>query len=219
MMKEQIFNLISNIVKNHQLLTLLLGVLLIVVSAVDKLDIQSFSFNLNDPFGRLELAGIGILLILSFLDLLPTRKANAKGSDKLIYGVKIVGDNFELTSFKMTLGEGFNAAEIRVSGVIEVEIPSDKSIWLFHVYYGSKILYFPQRQVVISNDKKTWNGIALVGKTHSKNSKIIVAVVGDSGKILCDYYWWVQDETSKYIGLSKLPIDIIECDSRDIRVR
>lgn len=218
-MLEQIFTLISNIVKNHQLLTLLLGVLLIIASAADRLNIQSFSFNLNDPFGRLGLAAIGTLLVFSSLDLLPTRKVNAKGSDKSTYGVKIVGDNFELPSFKMAPGEGFNAAEIRVSGVIEAEIPSDKSIWLFHVYYGSKILYFPQRQVVVSNDKKTWNGIALVGKIHSKNSKIIVAVVGDSGKILCDYYWSVKDETSKYIGLSRLPIDIIECDSRDIRVR
>ena len=57
-----------------------------------------------------------------------------------------------------------------------------------------------------------------MGKIHSQNSKIIVAVVSDSGKILCDYYWFVKDETSKYVALSRLPADIIECDSRDIRV-
>jgi len=153
-MPEQIFTLISNILKNHQLLTLLLGVLLIYMSAVDKLDIQSFSFNLNDPFGRLVLAVIGTLLVFSSLDLLPNRKANVKVSDKTTYGVKIVGDNFEISSFKVTPGENFNAAEVRVSGAIEAEIPSDKSIWLFHVCYGNKVLYFPQRQVVISSDKK-----------------------------------------------------------------
>lgn len=219
-MLEKILDLVSNVIKNNQLLTLLLGVLLVCMSAVDEFKVQDFSFNLNDPYGRLGLAAVGTLLIFWSLDLLPTKKSAGKQNEgNSTYGVKIAGnDNFEVSSFKAVPGENFNTAEIKVKGLVEAEIPSDKSVCLFHVYHGREILYFPQGQVVFSGDRKSWSGSVLVGKTQSQSSKIMVAVVGDSGKVLCDYYWLVKDETNRYIALRKLSLDIIQCDSRDIRV-
>jgi hypothetical protein len=220
-MLEKILDLISNVIKNNQLLTLLLGVLFVWMSAVDEFKVQDFSFNLNDSYGRLGLAAIGTLLIFWSLDLLPTKKKSAEkqNEENFTYGVKIAGnDNFEVSSFKAAPGENFNTAEIKVKGLVETEIPSGKSVWLFHVYHGREILYFPQSQVVFSSNRKSWSGSVLVGKTHSQNSKVMVAVVGDSGKILCDYYWLVKDEANRYVALRKLSLDIIQCDSRDIRV-
>lgn len=218
-MIEKLFDLLSNIIKNNQLVTLLLGVLLICVSAADKFSVQKISFDINDSFGRLGLASIGTLLIFWSLDLLPTEKRTTKKQENetLTYGVKIAGDdNFEISLFKVTPGENFNTAEIKVKGLIETKMPSDKSIWLFHVYYGRETLYFPQSQVVISTDKKGWSGSVLVGKSHSQNSQVMVAVVGDSGRTFCDYYWLVKNETNRYVALRKLPSDILQCDSRDI---
>ena len=56
--------------------------------------------------------------------------------------------------------------------------------------------------------KKTWTGESWV----VSDTIVMVAIVGKSGRILCDYYTKVGTETGSWHSLERLPDDIVECD-------
>lgn len=215
---DKLITLFENLIKDYRSLTLALGVGLTLISALDKLTIQKFSFNINDTFGRAGIAAIGVLLIFYSLGIIPMKspkvRSNKKSED---YAIKIEGgEDLELSPF-ILVGAGFNTTEIKVKGTLEDVPESDKSIWLFHVHYGNETLYFPQRVAVIDKSKKTWSGTVKVGKSHAENSTVLVALAGKSGSILCNYYMRVVSETGAYIAFRELPPDIEKCDERNIK--
>lgn len=214
-MLEKISDFITSILKDFQHLTFIVGVLLIFISAVDVLEIREFNLDVNDPIGRILLAAIGALIISSAIGILPSAKRKPMPVD---LGIKILGENPIGGVLKRIPGEGFNTAEIKVSGEIKAPLPPDKSIWLFHAHYGRETLYYPQREVTVSKDAQSWNGTVIIGGERAKHSKAMVAVVGKTGNFLCNYYWQVNQQTKSYIGFAELPPDIEKYDEKDIKI-
>lgn len=114
----------------------------------------------------------------------------------------------------------------RISGTFGGEVPK-MGAQLFIIGDGPQ--YWPQDVVEFDTVNRKWHGRAYIGGEPPQDVTVMVATVGNSGRILCDYYKKVGEETgdilyekfakkeSLYLSLKKLTDDIVECDR--IRVR
>jgi hypothetical protein len=70
--------------------------------------------------------------------------------------------------------------------------------------------YWPQDQARLSfrQSDRTWRGEASV----PHDGVVIIAIVGNSGRILFNYFFKVGIITERYFGIDELPDDVLECD-------
>lgn len=122
-----------------------------------------------------------------------TRKA-------LGYGIKILSP---------TRGE-IRSGQFEVTGSYEFKPPAN-SVWLFIASLDDNE-HWPQGIVQFDEDTKTWRGVAYFYEKPPRDANIVVAQVGETGKILCDYYTRVGFDTGNWLPLLKLPSDIVEFD-------
>jgi hypothetical protein len=116
------------------------------------------------------------------------------------YGVKILSP---------THGE-IRYGRFEVRGSFESK-PPESALWLF-ITSPDGIEHWPQEVIQVDVESKGWKGFAALYERPSREARIVVASVGESGQILCDYYRRVGHETSSYPPLLKLPSDIVKLD-------
>jgi hypothetical protein len=200
--------LLNSLVKNTPLAVVVIGVLLVVIGAAGGL--PQLSLKVAEPGWRFAsgaagtlVAGFGGFLILRA----PSRSSNlaalAEG-----YGLKIFSP--------------VNASDVKeyvgVFGTFKNR-PPDKSVWIIERSLRSGVNSFKRRPLFDETDKR-WSApqCRLGGKTGEKRV-LFVAVVGDSGQALADYYFKVGNETGQWPGIETLPLDIVPCDSIQVRRR
>jgi hypothetical protein len=128
----------------------------------------------------------------------PLTATNPKSS--IAYGIKIS------SPAKGQLRSG----RFEVTGSFEA-IPGDGSVQLF-ISSPDDNEYWPQGAVKFDHTRKTWSGYVALYEKPPREANIVVAKVGESGRILCDHYTRVGHETDKYPPLLRLTEDIVECD-------
>lgn len=116
------------------------------------------------------------------------------------YGIKILSP---------THGE-IKYGRFEVKGSFEWK-PSEGTLWLF-VTSPDGMEHWPQEAIQVDFESKRWKGFAALYERPSREARIVVASVGESGQILCDYYRRVGHETGHYPPLLKLPSDIVKLD-------
>jgi hypothetical protein len=100
------------------------------------------------------------------------------------------------------------------------DIPSDRrSVWLItSLLDGSR--YWPQGRVGLEKSNKTWRGRVGLGSAHRPNEKmrVILATAGEFGESIFEHFLGTYDQQRPGIRLplTKLPPDVIECDSIEI---
>lgn len=76
--------------------------------------------------------------------------------------------------------------------------------------------YWPQSIVEFDTAAKTWRGEFHLGADPPEEGQIVLAVVGESTRILWDYYWKVGEETGEWPPIEELPEDVFVCDERRV---
>lgn len=118
------------------------------------------------------------------------------------YGIKITEPD-----------EGYFAAngEAFIEGEYTLRPPQD-SLQLIVI---ANDLYWPQprEEVRLRTSEQTWSGKAIT----EGGIFLVAAVIGDSGRILFDYFGRAGSETGTYVGIAELPNDVVECDRVFVR--
>ena len=97
------------------------------------------------------------------------------------------------------------------------DLPSDgRSVWLITSFLdGSR--YWPQGRVGLERSNKRWRGRVGLGSTNRPNEKVrvILATAGEFGASSFEYFLSTYDRErpGNSLPLTKLPPDVIECDS------
>ncbi len=100
------------------------------------------------------------------------------------------------------------------------DIPSDhRSVWLITSFLdGSR--YWPQGRVGLELSNNTWRCRVELGSTNHPNEKmrVILATVGEFGNSIFEHFLGTFDQQrpGSRLPLTKLPPDVIECDSIEI---
>lgn len=116
------------------------------------------------------------------------------------YGIKIVSPKH---------GE-IRYGPFEVTGSYDFK-PPEGSVWIFIASLDDNE-FWPQGTVQFDEAAKTWKGMAFFYERPARDANIIVAQVGETGKILCDYYTRVGHETGNFMPLLKLTSDVVEFD-------
>ncbi len=104
----------------------------------------------------------------------------------------------------------FEEEVVEISGSYSVEPPGE--IVLFTIVPPGGHNYWPQDPVRVDVRNKSWRGkLWLVGEPPIALDAM-VAIMGESGRTLYDYYWKVGEETGEWPAIEKLTDDIVECD-------
>jgi hypothetical protein len=104
----------------------------------------------------------------------------------------------------------FEEEVVEISGSYSVEPPGE--IVLFTIVPPGGHNYWPQDPVRVDVRNKSWQGkLILVGEPPIELDAM-VAIMGESGRALYDYYWKVGGETGEWPAIEKLTDDIVECD-------
>jgi hypothetical protein len=103
-----------------------------------------------------------------------------------------------------------HTGEIPVTGTFRM-MPPDKSVRIF-VASVDEEQYWPQGYVDYDSMTKTWKGTAALYDKPPREAYVIVAKVGELGRILCDYFTRVGFETGAWLPLRKLNKDILVYD-------
>jgi hypothetical protein len=121
--------------------------------------------------------------------------------------------NLTIEGSKRVAGGGSN--QYLLSGKYD-QWPPGKNVWLITALVGSgRPKYWPQGEISPSKTRHEWGGRVGLGPSIGKNEEMraILAIVGDCGRLLCEYY--LDTEDSKRPGhklpLPRLPGDVIEC--------
>ena len=119
------------------------------------------------------------------------------------YGIRIISPR-----------QGASVGEhLRVSGTFR-DTPSKIDAQLFIVTDGPQ--YWPQDVVQFDTLNRQWSGSVYIGGEPPQDVTVMVAIVGNAGRVLCDYYKKVGKE-NLWLSLEELTDDIVQCDRIQIR--
>lgn len=122
----------------------------------------------------------------------------------LKYGIKILSP----------INGDVRSGRIEVSGIFEMK-PSDLNVYLL-IASPDGLEYWPQDVIQFDEENKCWQGFVGLYERPSREARIVVASVGEAGKVLFDYFKRVGQETGNYPPILKLPSDVVKID--EVRV-
>lgn len=137
----------------------------------------------------------------SYAELLQKQQKHSSVSAKENYGIKIV-----------TPENGDKVGEtIRIRGVYN-ELPIGSTLQIFTISKDRQ--YRPQQEARVTVDKnsKEWRAslsAASIEMETGKSKTIGIALMGDAGDALCEYFWKAGHLAKQYPGIEKLTPDII----------
>jgi hypothetical protein len=94
--------------------------------------------------------------------------------------------------------------------------PPENSVILIEQSVATGDYWFKKRPIFDEKNKQ-WYIESRVGGEPGKQRVIYVAILGEAGQALWDYYWRVGDETKQWPGMKLLTKDIILCDNVKVR--
>jgi hypothetical protein len=100
--------------------------------------------------------------------------------------------------------------KFQVAGTYQQQPPEGRLV----IYLSPKDgkTFWPDSIAQYNTDNKTWNGDAwLLGNNVPIDGYILVALVGESGRTLYDYYWKVGRTSDRWVSLDKLTEDAVIC--------
>ncbi len=181
-------------------LSLILGAILFVLAASG--GVSSLGVEVNEPQWRVTLAIVGAGLIATGVWLAVRRDGSPSKPerDPSSFGIKI-----------RTPSSGSIAPfSFEVSGEYKL-LPVGHSIRVV-VVEGER--HWPQGVARISASNKQWRAMVNhMGGVKGQSRTIAVIVMNESGSTLCDYYEKAGRETGRWIPISKLTSDMVECDN------
>jgi hypothetical protein len=179
-------------------LSLILGVVLLILAASG--GVSSLGLTVNESPWRITLATIGIVLLATGCYLAVRPEGSRSTHDPAGYGVKI-----------RTPSPGSMApASFEVFGDYKL-LPAGHSIRVF-VVEGER--HWPQGVARMSPSNKQWRAVVNhMGGVKGQSRTIAAIAMAESGSILCDYYEKAGRETGKWIPITRLTSDMVECDN------
>ena len=116
------------------------------------------------------------------------------------YGIKIVSpqDGDEVTE------------KFQVTGTYQQQPPEGRMV----IYLSPKDgkTFWPDSIVQYNADNRTWEGDAwLIGNNTPLDGNILIALVGEPGRTLYDYYWKVGRTSDTWVSLDRLTEDTVIC--------
>lgn len=195
-------SLLEKVIDNTPVLLVVLGLFLLLIGATGRW--SNPPLQINDPIWRVSLATIGIIIagigvLLIWRERVATKSIKSETAD---YGIKILSPKVEQEV----------SEEIVVSGTY-IKLPSNKNIKLFMKSPRSNEYWPVPNNVVFDENRKSWQGKVYISGEPGLRRIIIVAIVGESGLALCEYFERVGFVTKKWPGITRLTPDIDECDS------
>jgi hypothetical protein len=199
---------IESFAENPKLLLILLGLIIVIIAGSDKIPITNS--NINHTWGII-LGILGAIIVITNLLLLI--RDDLKTSLEEIQK-KCKKYNIRIT--KVSPSKEDTEVNVKVEGKFDI-ITDKVKLYLFHIDPNNKNgqkQYFPQGEVTIDRDKRTWEGSVRIGGKPERAS-VMVAIVGTSGIKLCNYYSKVVRETGMFPSILELTEDIIECSTKN----
>lgn len=188
----------------------LVGLALFSISALGAIPMTTNT--ITDPWWRVALAILGLVVA--------TGGATAfwyAPSEKQIINAHSFGLKINHPQTGDIVGEHYD-----VSGTYGRKPPNDYEIIIFEVNTDGHSPTYRPRKVAVSGPDQSWRAKGVYGgdlKELGRERTIFVALVGNSGQALCDYYHKVGETYNfeRRPSIDVLASDIIECDR--IRVR
>lgn len=148
---------------------------------------------------------LGAILIFSGIALYLIRPELPAPLDCKRYGIRIVSPHqATYVGEKLTVSGTFRNRPIKMDAQ------------LFVITNGRQ--YWPQDVVQFDSSNNRWSGNVYIGGETPQDVTVMVAIVGNSGRILCDHYKKVEKEKKGlWVSLDKLTDDIVQCDQIQVR--
>jgi hypothetical protein len=195
---------IQALLKNTPLACVAIGVLLVLIGASGGM--ERFSLKIEEPAWRVALAVMGIV-VAGFGGLLIWRAKN---------DVDPLAVSAECELRITTPMNGADVEErIQFAGSFKKK-PPENSVILIEQSVATGDYWFKKRPIFDEKNKQ-WYTESRVGGEPGKQRVIYVAILGESGQALWDYYWRVGNETKQWPGMKLLTKDIKLCDSVKVR--
>jgi hypothetical protein len=188
------------LLKQKPLTLTILGSALLIIGATG--GVPGTAAKVAETSWRLALGVLGILLTAA--GVIPGWRENEGGTRAPAppsYGIKIDTPN---------PGTG-HGEWVEVAGSYN-EKPPRESLWLFVAAPGWG-RFWPQGQAVIEEDLKRWRGRVRLGGSAGEEAIIVVALVGQSSRVLCNHYRKIGDLHHKWDGIEEWPDDAVKLDT------
>ncbi|MBM3130523.1 MAG: hypothetical protein FJ009_18080 [Chloroflexi bacterium] len=195
-------SIIDKLISNTALALVVIGVVLVVIGAAGGW--PNPALQVNELGWRIVLASFGVV-ITGTGGLLLWRERISRPSGNVLsreeYGIKIAAPK--------------NGAQINshfeMVGTYRKKPSNGCNLQVFVVYRENQE-YWPARSTVtFDTERKTWHAQVHIGGNPGPR-RIVVAVVGQGGQALWDYYFKVGKETERWPSIHVLTPDTIECD-------
>jgi hypothetical protein len=197
MFRSYIIELIKT---NSPYILVIIGLLLLIIGANGGWP-QPY-LCINEIIWRIILAVMGFIVSLTGIFIIIREKKDRKTISVKNYGIKIL-------SPEKNQGVG---DRVDITGIFE-KWPEHQTVKLF-IKSPKTNEYWPQpKPISIDKNKESWKGQVYMGCDIGKERNIVIALINEGGQSLCDYYEKVGKKTNQWIGVQKLPNDVIECDS------
>jgi hypothetical protein len=185
--------------ENGPLVVVLLGVVAFALGAAGGIKTEILELPPIDPPGRVALAGIGLFIVVLGALLLWVAH-HVPGNLRALkkdYGFRIEAPvpGQRATSPIEVRGSFQREPPDRLARVIEF-IPANGS-------------YYPKSRFVINAAAKTWSTNFAFGGTAGEQREFIVALCGPGGDALFEYHARVGEELGNWIGIRRLPPDVV----------
>jgi hypothetical protein len=186
--------ILAPLFKNTPLALVVIGLVLIIMGAVGK--IERFSLAIDSPYWRIGLAVMGAI-VASFGGLLIWRENS-------IALPSVLAKKFGLQITSPVNGDLVNG-RVRLVGRYRSK-PPDESVTIIEASAESGNHYFRSRPFFHENTPQ-WSAECDVGGGSGSERIYYVAVMGKSAEALRKYYFHVLDQTKQWPGIKELPVD------------
>jgi hypothetical protein len=190
---------VAIVVKNTPLVLILLGTLLVVVGAVGQIPKLG---QIGGPRWGYFLAGLGVLMVVSGVGV-HLRKHREDDPSTI---AKKCGLTITLPRPNSTVGQ-----RIRLEGSCKRK-PPEGSLIILEKSPSTSTYWFKKQTPEFDPEGKLWSfSDVYVGGKKDDERIVYLALAGESGRALIDYYFLVRDALPKPIGVRALPKDIVRC--------
>ncbi len=195
---------IKALLKNTPLAFVVIGLLLAIIGASGGM--ERLSLKIEEPAWRVALALMGTA-VAGFGGLLIWRARSEVNPTSLA----------KECDLKITTPmSGTDVGERIQFGGSYKKKPPEKSVVLIEQSVTSGDYWFKKRPVFDEKNKQ-WYIESRVGGEPGQQRMVFVAILGESGQALWDYYWRVGEETKQWPSMRTLTADIIFCDNVKVR--